>query len=463
MGGYLIPQSRTLFRCVGEGLPLCHNPLAVSLEGLDLVAVSRSLSQLIELKDDLVDAFLERLEVVEVPPASRGAGAVVRREEGFAIRMARGDQTWMAGADSLAPTELLAALRQVARSWPQAAYPAPRLQPPAWPEAGPGRDQLRFPSALHRALRRRMVAFPLEICVRRHRRWVQVVGPQLIPDAESETYFSVDLAAPWGRRGLLATTLSEATVDELADGLSTAFEVREAASPDCGTASIALSPQATAVFLHEAVSHALEADTLAASGRIESAVGLAMGPSGLSVLDDPASAPVGVRRATDDEGRPVERRWLLRSGVVEQPLADAYWAQQSSALLPGAGRRGGRMDPPSPRSTHLMLLAGEAERGEVLVGEGLWVPQVARGRLIVESGICRLRVPYGFRFHDGDLGEAIGPFTLEGHLGELLESIEAIGTEVVATGAGWCAKGRQRLPVWATTPSIRLSRARVMA
>ena len=38
--------------------------------------------------------------------------------------------------------------------------------------------------------------------------------------------------------------------------------------------------------------------------------------------NDPGAAPEPVRRATDDEGRQVVRRWLLRAGVIEQPLRE---------------------------------------------------------------------------------------------------------------------------------------------
>ena len=39
-----------------------------------------------------------------------------------------------------------------------------------------------------------------------------------------------------------------------------------------------LGPHAAAVFLHEAVAHALEVDTLGLTGRPEGALGLTMGP-----------------------------------------------------------------------------------------------------------------------------------------------------------------------------------------
>ena len=33
----------------------------------------------------------------------------------------------------------------------------------------------------------------------------------------------------------------------------------------------------------------------------------------------------------------------------------------------------------------------------------------------------------------------------------------------VAAGAGWCAKGGQKLPVWATAPALRLEAVTVEA
>ena len=440
---------------------LCHNPVAMSLAGLDLPAVSRSLAQIADADEELVETYFERLEVVELPAESRAPGVLARREEGLAVRLQRDEQCWMATADSLSGEDFLAALRQVARSWPQTAGSAPELRPPSWPEADADREMLRFPAALQRALRQRLVAFPLRARVRRHRRWLQLVGAQLIPEAQRESFYSLDLRTAWGRRGLLAPTLGEQTVSQVADMLALAFEARTAAPPRAGEAHLVLSPQAAAIFLHEAVAHALEADTLAVGGRVEAAVGLALGGPGLSVLDDPSTAPEPVRRSSDDEGRRVERRWLLRDGVVEQPLADAYWAQRSAALLPGAGRRGGRFDRPTPRSTHLVLLPGETPASDLLTGTGIWVASVSRGRLEAESGHCRLEAACGYTFDGGELVEPVGPFVFEGHLTALLASVERVGDDTAETGAGWCAKGRQRLPVWATTPSVRLSSVRV--
>ncbi len=55
----------------------------------------------------------------------------------------------------------------------------------------------------------------------------------------------------------------------------------------------------------------------------------------------------------------------------------------------------------------------------------------------------------------------MGAFTIEGMVADLLSAVAGVGAEAVETGAGWCAKGRQRVPVWATTPALRLAEVEV--
>jgi predicted Zn-dependent protease len=459
---------------------------------LDTAAVARTLAQIAEQPDDVVDAYFERREEVELPPEDDAPGLRVWREEGFAVRLLRGQRTWMASRDGIAEQPFAEALRQVARALPPVSYPEPRLRATLMPSGASGdpfgasgasgasgpadaraaagftdlAHELReFPQAVARAIRAHHVGIPVRLTLRRHRRWLQVVGSRLVPEPQSEGFYSCVLESPWGRHGALLPRLDAVAAEQVAAAAVGLFRARNSAAPAAFRGVAVLAPAAVAVLLHEAVAHALEADTLARGGRPEAAIGLALAAPCLDVLDDPAAAPPEVRRTSDDEGLPVSRRWLLRRGAVEQPLADTAWSRLSPALLPGAGRRGSRHLPPGPRSTHLELLPGDAAESDLLAqaNGGLHLPAASRGGLDALSGEFTLRFPHGRRIRRGALAEPVGACILRGQVADLLARATAVGRETVAAGAGWCAKGGQKLPVWATAPALRLEGVAVEA
>ncbi len=433
---------------------------------LDTAAVARALSQIAEQPEDVVDAYFERREEVELPPEDEAPGPRVWREEGFAVRLLRGRRVWLASRDGIAERPFAEALRQVARALPSVGYPEPQVRavPPEGREE-PARELREFPGAVARAIRAHHVGIASRLTLRRHRRWLQVVGPRLVPEPQSESFYSCVVESAWGRCGALLPRLDAAAAEEVAAAAVALFRARHAAPPAALHGVVVLAPAAVAVLLHEAVAHALEADTLARGGRPEAALGLALAAPCLDVLDDPAAAPAEVRRTSDDEGLPVSRRWLLRRGEIEQPLADTAWSRIAPALLPGAGRRGSRHLPPGPRSTHLELLPGGSTQGDLLsqAGGGLYLSAASRGGLDPLSGEFTLRLPHGRRIRRGALGEPVGACTLRGQVADLLARATAVGQEVLPAGAGWCAKGGQKLPVWATAPALRLEGVTVEA
>ncbi|MEA2694529.1 MAG: hypothetical protein QOJ16_3916, partial [Acidobacteriota bacterium] len=105
---------------------------------LDTAAVARTLSQIAEQPEDLVDAFFERREEVLLSPDGEAPGLRVFNEEGFAVRLVRDRRTWLASRDQIEPRAFAEALRQIARALPSATYPEPALplDPPGRPEAG---------------------------------------------------------------------------------------------------------------------------------------------------------------------------------------------------------------------------------------------------------------------------------------------------------------------------------------
>lgn len=425
---------------------------------LDSSGIARSLSQIADESADLAELFLERREEIALPGDDEGPGLRVWREEGLAVRLLRGGRSWLASRDGISSTTFQEAVRRAARAMPRAPYPQPEVDPTPWGEQPKAEALLEFPSRVQQAIRDHHLDLSIRLDLRRHRRWTRLIGTVLASGTERESFYSVAARTPWGRYGCLLPTLESDAAEQVAHKLVRLYKAREADTPAPLKGVTVLGAGATAVLLHEAVAHALEADTLALGGHPEAAIGVRMGSELLNVFDDPGTAPKSVRRIADDEGFPVVRRCLLRAGVVEQPLCDTSWARRSEMLAAGAGRRGDRHLPPGPRSSHLELIAGALTHQELLEDAegGLYLPEVERGTLNPLSGELTLFFPYGRRIRNQLAGEPVGPLKLKVQVSDLLERVSGVGKEVRAAGAGWCAKGGARMPVWATAPELRL-------
>ncbi|MEO8198137.1 MAG: metallopeptidase TldD-related protein [Thermoanaerobaculia bacterium] len=436
---------------------------------LETAAVARALAAIAAEPGDLAEVYFERRVDAEWPPAEARCGLRICSEEGLAVRLVRGDRAWVASRDGITGGELASALRQVARAQPPAMV-EPELAVGPLPTV-PVATLRSFAGELERAIRRHHVAFPFRLTTRWHRRDLQVVGPRWVPESEREVFYSLDVELPWGRFGALATALQAGEAERVALALVARFRAREAPPPPDGRYPLLLAPGATAVMLHEAVGHALEADLLEEAGHGTPRFAGSAGSSGssgtgtggagspaLDVLDDPRRAPRGVDRTTDDEGQPVVRRWLVRGGSIDQPIADALHAARSE-LLAGSGFRGSRHQTPLPRTHHLELLPGEADMSALLraADGGLLVSELDQGTLDPRSGEVVLHAPCGRYIRDGEPAESCGPFQLRSRVPELLAAVAAVGADPQAAGAGWCAKGGQRRAVWATAPSVVLA------
>ena len=436
----------------------------VSFVDFDSSAIARALCVVSEDPDDVVEAFFERREVVEVPSSHDEHGVLCRREQGLSLRLVRGRHTWLAARDEITAGAFMSALRAVERRRSESLVPRlPVVTVGCWPAPGMEARFASFPRRVEGRLRALRLGFPFRMWIRHHRRWIRVVGRELAPEVEEESFFSCRVRSEWGQWGTLLPRLDDQAVEQVAESLAAAFRCRSASPPAMGRGAVLLGPSAAATFLHEAVAHALEVDTLAQSGDPEAAIGVALGSETLDILDDPMSGPFGLRRATDDEGAPVLRRWLLRQGVVEQPLADRRWARGSGGLSSGAARRQSRHVGPVPRSLHLELLPGSDSIDDLArkAGSGLFAPEASRGRLDPVSGEFSLRIPHGRRLMRGAVGDRVGSFVVRGTVGDLLGRIGGIGDRPVLSGAGWCAKGGQKMPVWSTTPALLLDQVEV--
>ncbi len=437
----------------------------MSLIEIDTGGIARSLSQVADHSDDQVDLYLEVLGETTVGGRDESLAAQIRSERGLAVRLLRHGQTWLASTDEISAAAFSESVALVARARPGAVAPPPRSIEVAPPPSGDVGELEDFASRVAAAIRRRHAAFPVDWQLTAHLRATRVVGTMLAPPPQEERFYSCRVQTPAASWGSLFLSLDATAVESVADSLTSLFRVRKAPDPPLGATVLALGPSATAVLLHEAVAHVLETDTLALTGKPESAVGVRLGSRLLDVVDDPGHAAEAVRRTVDDEGMPVVRRFLLREGAVVEPLADLAASAHGPDLMPGAGRRGSRHLPPVPRSTHLELLPPLDPAADILeaCGNGLYLRQFSRGRLDPITGDLELKFPFAREVANGSLGKLIGPGRIRASVAGLLHKIAAIGGDMEPAGAGWCAKGGHRVPVWALVPSIVIADVEVGA
>ncbi len=412
----------------------------------------------------------------------------LRHEQRLAVRLLTQNRSWFESRDELSGRAFDDALRRTARSL--SSVPMPRLaissrlsaadaSEGARASASHANAIARLPRAVEAAVLERRAAFPFRLELTHHQRNIALAGPSILAEQQSENFLEFratlttiarnasDRTATVGGLFALDGLTGFSSIDreriggEIAGLLVERFRARDAPAPAEASVDLVLSPNASAILLHEAVSHALEVDILSLSGNPQDALGVELGSPLLDVLEDPSAAPESVRRTNDDEGTPTQRRWLLRQGRVTQPIADVAWSERNPTTDPGCGRRASRHDLVGPRSHFLELLTGETTQTDLLQGEGLWLDQVHSGSLQAQTGSVILVAACGRRFKNGNLADRVGPFVLRGHLADLLSSVVAVGNSSEHCGAGWCAKDGQRLPVWARAPSLRLEQVSV--
>lgn len=160
---------------------------------------------------------------------------------------------------------------------------------------------------------------------------------------------------------------------------------------------------------------------------LKNAMGEAVLPPGLSLLDDPLR-PRGPRsRPFDGEGQPGARRAMVEGGVLRSWFLDGRSAAQLGLASTGHASRG-TSGPPSPSPTNLWLEGGTGTPEALMadIAEGIFVTE------LIGMGVNGVTGDYsrgaaGFRIRDGRLAEPVSEITIAGNLRPMLLALRAAG------------------------------------
>jgi len=126
--------------------------------------------------------------------------------------------------------------------------------------------------------------------------------------------------------GYEATNISEKDVKEI---IEKTLKISEAKKLSPGKYTCILSPDLSGLLAHESFGHGMESDTMFKDrAKAIEFIGKKIAPDNVSIIDNPSFPARNGTFFFDDEGALAEPTYLIKKGIVAQPITDMYSASR---------------------------------------------------------------------------------------------------------------------------------------
>jgi TldD protein len=254
-----------------------------------------------------------------------------------------------------------------------------------------------------------------------------------------------------GRRAL--NYYDESLVDRLAKEtirrVETLFDAKQ---PPAGEMPVVLGPGITAVLLHEAIGHGMEADfNRKKISTYTNMLNKKVAEPFVTIVDDGTNRDQNGSVNIDDEGTPGKKTVLVEDGILKSYLHDKISAKHYGVEPTGNGRRESFEHYPMPRMRNTYMIGGEAAPEDVIkaAGNGIYVEDVSNGEVKIGEGDFSFYVSQGRLIENGKLTTPIKDVNIMGNGPKMLANISMVGNDMAMSesGAGQCGKNGQGVPV----------------
>jgi TldD protein len=234
-----------------------------------------------------------------------------------------------------------------------------------------------------------------------------------------------------------------------------------ASRPPAGEMPVVLAAGPSAILLHEAIGHGMEADFNRKKISIfSSRMNQSIASEHVTIVDD-GTIP-GSRGAinVDDEGNASERTVLVQNGVLQSYLHDEMSARHFSVRPTGSGRRQNFRHAPLPRMRATIMESGPHAPEEIIssVKKGIYCISFGNGQVNIGGGDFAFYMKHGYLIEDGKLTRPIKDANIIGNGPEALARIDMVGNDLKIDEGGWtCGKDGQGVPVSQGMPTVRVS------
>jgi len=158
---------------------------------------------------------------------------------------------------------------------------------------------------------------------------------------------------------------------------------------------------------------------------LKSAMGEAVLPPEMSLVEEPLRARIGGSRPFDAEGLPTAERAVVDGGVLKRWILDLATARKLG-LESTANAARGTGGPPSPSTSNTRLVAPQVSKAELLrdMGEGLLITSMMGSTINPNTGDYS-RGASGFWVRGGEIAEPVNECTIAGNLRDMLMTLRA--------------------------------------
>lgn len=234
-----------------------------------------------------------------------------------------------------------------------------------------------------------------------------------------------------------------------------------ATSPSPGEMPVVLAAGPSAILLHEAIGHGMEADFNRKRISIYAdKMNASIANEQVTIVDD--GTLLGARGSinVDDEGNHTERTVLVENGILRSYMHDELSASHYGIKPTGSGRRQSFRHAPMPRMRSTVMEPGPHDPDEIIasVDKGIYCVSFSNGAVHIGGGDFSFYMKTGFLIENGKLGAPIKDVNIIGNGPEALARIDMVGNDLVVDEGGWtCGKDGQSVPVSQGMPTVRVS------
>ena len=234
-----------------------------------------------------------------------------------------------------------------------------------------------------------------------------------------------------------------------------------AVEAEAGVQTVVLGPAESAVLLHEAVGHGLEADfNYKKLSNYSGRVGQKVASDQCTVVDEGLFPNMRGTINVDDEGNTPQSTTLIENGILRGYMNDRISAKQLGVKSSGNGRRQAYNHPPMPRMTNTYLRPGKYSADEILksVKDGVYAQGFTGGQVDITKGDFTFSCSECYKIEDGKITSPLKGVTLVGNGPDVMTKVTMVGNDLKFTDGGWtCGKNGQMVPVGMGISTVKVS------